>query len=215
MEGFSDDEDADPTFQPGIDQTVEDDEDEDHEDDDQAPPPPLNAAAPQVPPFIFDPNAEWNELPDFDPLPGAPPYEPPRAVERKNPLDGFLRYVPNQLLNDIADATSQRILANTTKIFVVTPTILKKFIGINIKMSYMKYPRIRMYWAAKTRVPKIAYCMTRTNFFLIRSNLTCRDYLTVSQDEKSINKFWKIAPMINSVRSACLDNPRSINLSID
>lgn len=72
-----------------------------------------------------------------------------------------------------------------------------------------------MYWAAKKRVPKIADCMTRTNFFLIRSNLTCRDYLTVSQDEKSTNKFWKIAPMINSVRSACLDNPRSINLSID
>lgn len=50
MEGFSDDVDADPTFQTGIDQTIEEDEDEDHEDDDQAPPPPLNAAAPQVPP---------------------------------------------------------------------------------------------------------------------------------------------------------------------
>lgn len=84
---------------------------------------------------------------------------------------------------------------------------------MNVTMSYMKYPRIRMYWARKTRVPQIADVMSRNNFFLIQSNLTFRNYITLSQEEKSTNKFWKVWPLLQSVRQAC--NPRPQCLSID
>lgn len=153
---------------------------------------------------------------DFDPLPAAPPHEPENLVpERASPIEAFHRYVPEHLLTEIAIATSQRILSNTNKTLVVTVKMLKQFLGMNIVMSYTKYLRIRMYWARKTRVPQIADCLSRDTFFTIRSNLTLRDYLTVSQEEKANNKFWKIDPILKCIRSACLENPRTQCLSID
>lgn len=34
-------------------------------------------------------------------------------------------------------------------------------------MAYMKYLKIRMYWAAKAQFPKIADCMNRTILFFL------------------------------------------------
>lgn len=137
--------------------------------------------------------------------------------ERVTPIEACTRYVPEHPINDIASATSQRILTDTTKTLVVTGKMLKQFLGMNVtrSMSYMKYPRIRMYWARKTRVPHIADVMSCNNFFLIRSNLTVRNYIEVPQQEKSKDKFLKVWPLIQSVRSACLANPKPQCLSID
>jgi hypothetical protein len=162
-------------------------------------------------------NGGWIIQATFNPLPAAPPYEPEnQGVEHlRSTIQYFLKYIPDNILDDMAVATSQKIMSQTAKNLVVTPKMLRVFIGMNIVMSYMKYPRIRMYWANKTRVPQVADCMSRTHFFLIRNNLTCRDYARVPDAEKDSNKFWKVAPLLDSIRNACLQNPRSTNVSID
>lgn len=137
------------------------------------------------------------------------------SLERLSPLETFNRYLPEKVFEDMALATSQRILSNTAKNVCITPLIMKKFIAANILMSYTKYPRIRMYWARKPRVAQIADHITRDMFFQIRSNLTTRNYLYVTEDEKNTNKFWKIAPVIDSVRRGCLENPRCQDVSMD
>lgn len=71
-------------------------------------------------------------------------------------------------------------------------------------MSYLKLPRIKMYWAAKTRILSIADAISRNKYFLIRANLRVRDYSEVTDDEKRSSKYWKVAPLLNSINSACL-----------
>lgn len=160
-------------------------------------------------------NKTWDASYKFTPLSAAPPMEV--KVSNTNivrPLDAFNRYIPENIISDIALATSQRITSESGRDIGVSAQMMKQFIGINIIMSYIKYPRIRMYWAAKTCVPQIADVMSRNQFFIIRTNLTCRDYTAVTKEEKKMNSFWKINPILECVRNACLDNTRDENVSI-
>lgn len=157
----------------------------------------------------------WNMSNEFFPLPAAPPMEEEdNSIYLVRPIDAFYRYIPEKVISDLALATSQRISLETNSNVVVTTQTMKQFIGANIVMSYIRYPRIRMYWEAKTFIPQIADVMSRKLFAEIRHYLTCRDYSAVTKEEKKINLFWKINPILECVRNACLANPRSKNVSI-
>lgn len=207
IEGFSDDEDADASFIPVPPLQPEVAESSSSEEDEQE-----NADQSNHLPGVQE--EKWFRSQRFEPLPAAPPPECESITELVNPINTFYRYVPEHLINRIAMATSQRILASTGKAVMFTGLEMRKFIAINIIMSYLKFPRIKMYWAAKTRVSQIADVMSRNFFFLIRNHLTCCDYSNVTAEEKK-NKFWKIAPIIDCVRIACLENPRSECVAID
>lgn len=208
IEGFSDDSDADPDYQPP--ERLESTDDEGSDDDFTLPARPVTPDRPSA-------ADKWRESREFIPLPAAPPPEVDATdgIQRLNPLDAFFRYVPEDVIDSIALATSQKILAATGRATIVTSTIMKQFFALNIMMSYHGYPRIRMYWAQKTKIPKISETMTRNMFFLIRNNLCTRDYNQVTNEEKQSNRFWKVAPLLKSVRQACLENPRGAEVSMD
>uniref|UniRef100_A0A1B6IDW9 PiggyBac transposable element-derived protein domain-containing protein n=1 Tax=Homalodisca liturata TaxID=320908 RepID=A0A1B6IDW9_9HEMI len=86
---------------------------------------------------------------------------------------------------------------------------------MTIGMSYLKFPRIRMYWASATRVPMICETMSRERYLLLRRNLKVVDDALISDETRKSNKFWKVQPLIDTVRQACLANPRSSKVSID
>ncbi|CAG4964823.1 unnamed protein product [Parnassius apollo] len=71
-----------------------------------------------------------------------------------------------------------------------------------------------MYWANRTRVAMIADRMTRDHYFKIRTNLKLVNDLEVDEASKQ-NKFWKVNPLIKTVRKACLETPRSQHISVD
>lgn len=159
IEGFSDDEDADPDFTVDTPEcpTGTDDLSSDEEE--------IEGAPSANPPLVLrDKGKEWRRNDVFDPLPAASPIIVDENVERVNPFDAFLRYVPIELLENIAEATTQRILQNAGRETLVSLQTLNKFFGINIIMSYLRFPRIRMYWVARTRVPQIADNMSRNMF---------------------------------------------------
>lgn len=235
MEGFSDDEDADPTFiipTPRVDvfasQVDEPDETDEEEEETELPVAPISDAVdedqPSVPPVDRQPPippappvlpATWELNEEFDPLPPAPPNEPTDKAYLYSSIELFKKYIPDHLLDAIAECTSQNILGISGRVVPLTRIDVCKFIGITLMMSYLKYPRIKMYWAAETRVPQIADVMSRNQYFLIRNHLRCRDCTIVTNEEKGSNKYWRVAPILNSVRAGCLENERGLLVSMD
>ncbi|XP_049772913.1 piggyBac transposable element-derived protein 3-like [Schistocerca cancellata] len=72
-----------------------------------------------------------------------------------------------------------------------------------------------MYWAFGTRVTDVAGKMSRKRFFAIRSALKLVTDNDVSSDVRAKDKYWKIRPLLNTVRAGCLQNPRTQKVSID
>lgn len=148
-------------------------------------------------------------------MPPAPPHKNTHNFEMLSTTELFEKYIPDHLLQSIADATSTNIMVSTGKPMVLTSTDILNFFGVTLVMSYLKYPRIRMYWQGKNRVSQVADNMARTKYFIIRNNLRVREYADVPNQEKASNKFWKVAPLINAVRAGCLSNPRDEQVSMD
>ena len=90
-------------------------------------------------------------------------------------------------------------------ISLLTPTEMQKFMGICILMGNLNYPRLRMYWQTSYHVPGIADVMTQKRFLKIFANLAARSYQEWPRE--STNICWKVAPIIDAVRNACISLP--------
>ncbi|KAG8314271.1 hypothetical protein J6590_096626 [Homalodisca vitripennis] len=135
VNGFLDDEDADPTLAPiaVLERHPEDDQSSEEEVDNavQQPAP----SQPSEPQPATSSRYTWNMSNVFSPLPAVPEINESFNLQRLSPLDTFYRYVPQSLFDDMALAKSQRILSTTAKNVVVTFAMLKPFFGANIIMS--------------------------------------------------------------------------------
>lgn len=76
-------------------------------------------------------------------------------------------------------------------------------------------PRIRMFWAAETRVTLVANAMTRNRFFQLRSKIKVVDDQLVTPNMKEVDRFWKIRPIVSSIEKGCRENERCQNVAID
>ncbi|CAG4978729.1 unnamed protein product [Parnassius apollo] len=159
----------------------------------------------------------WKHLDDFAPSPPGV-YHLPLASSHvrvlQTPFEYFTRYIPEKIFEIFSSFSNQTYLHKTGKNLGTTKDEMKIFFGICIAMSYLGLPRIKMYWMSKTRIPMIADRMTRDRFFRIRTNLKLVNDLDVDTAAKQ-NKFWKVQPLIETVRKACLENPRPQEVSID
>ncbi|KAK9701759.1 Transposase IS4 [Popillia japonica] len=115
----------------------------------------------------------------------------------------------------MADCTNLRILQNTEKAMNLTLTEIKQLIGISLLLSCLRYPNVRMYWAKTTKVNAIASVMSRDRFFKIRNNLKVIVDADVPAEVKQNNRFYKIRPVIESIRNGCLSLPRFKEVAVD
>ena len=74
------------------------------------------------------------------------------------------------------------------------------FLGINITMTYIRYPRLRMYWSSdpSVRCNIIADAMGVNRFESIRRYLHFTD--NNAHDDNSDDKLWKIRPVLEHLR---------------
>ena len=79
-------------------------------------------------------------------------------------------------------------------------------------MANLGFPRIRMYWQKATRVNAVADVMPVNRYLQLRNSIHINADPT---PEQGTNKFWKVQPLIDAVRSHCLKLPREEYNSVD
>lgn len=86
------------------------------------------------------------------------------------------------------------------RIFTITVTEFKAYMGLIIRMTLVKLPNIRLYWSTDNtfRQAQVADVMTRNRFEEITSNLHFSDN---EQDDKT-DRAYKIRPIINHLNKA-------------
>ena len=129
-------------------------------------------------------------------------------------MDYFEKYITHDIISIMTTCTNQKVLL-TGKNLRLTECELRKFIGMNLLMSIIKFPWIKLYWDRNYGYAAISSVMTRDRFFSIRNNLKVVDDNLIPQNERLKDKLWKVRPLLDSVRKRCLELPRSQNASVD
>lgn len=158
----------------------------------------------------------WKSSDNFDPLPPAPRFELPNTVAiNLPPHDYVAKYLTSDIYEQIAFHSNQTYLSKTGTNLNTSDKEIRTFFGVTIMMSYLRFPRIRMYWDQKSRIPAIADRITRDRYFKLRASLKLLNDSEVPEEIKSSTKFWKVQPLISCVRNGCLLNSPSADVCID
>lgn len=138
----------------------------------------------------------------------------PQTNEILMPIQYFLRYIPEQLFDVIAEMTNIYALQQGKTSFKPThANEIKIFIALHIIMSCLKFPRIRMYWDVDFNMSLFRDNMARNRFFLLRNNLHIVNNLEKPNDCK--DKLFKVRPLLDSIRKRCHELEVEKDLSID
>uniref|UniRef100_A0A3Q3J369 PiggyBac transposable element-derived protein domain-containing protein n=1 Tax=Monopterus albus TaxID=43700 RepID=A0A3Q3J369_MONAL len=70
-------------------------------------------------------------------------------VEGRDPVDFFRHLFPADLIDDIVHNTNLYALQKGRENLAVTREEMQIFLGINMVMGYIRYPRARMYWSSE------------------------------------------------------------------
>lgn len=142
---------------------------------------------------------------------------PDTVYERQNfKIENYITmYFDDSDFQNICNCTNVRYLEEKGKSMNLTVAEVKKFFGISILMSCLKFPQMKMFWAKMTKVNSIASSMTRDRYFQIRSNLKVVIDADVSENTKKADKLFKIRPLHERIKKGCLSLPRYDEVAVD
>lgn len=132
------------------------------------------------------------------------------------PYAYFNNFFTDELFNLIATETNKYAVQNNAA-FKTSVNEIKLFLGMLIRMSIMKLPRIRSYWSGELNCVSIAEKMSRDRFEQINKYIHFCDNnkLIISPDNKDYDRFFKVRPLLDIVRNACLQVEAEYNQCVD
>ncbi|XP_060845357.1 piggyBac transposable element-derived protein 3-like [Rhopalosiphum padi] len=141
---------------------------------------------------------------------------PSTDSKKTTPYSVFIQLFTESLFEKIRTETIKYAVQNGKENFNLSIKELKVFFAINIAMTYIKYPNVRMYWSSQEglRMNLIADAMTCNRFAEIKRFIHFVD--NYEKPQVVTDKFWKIRPVLdilhNSFHSAI---STSQNIAID
>lgn len=131
-------------------------------------------------------------------------------IRETTPFQFFRKLFPEQIIDIICLESNRYARECGENDFVVTNKDIEIFLGINIMMTYIKYPKLRMYWHGnQLRCNAIAELMSCRRFEEIKKFLHFVQVSSLSDDQK-INKYFRIQPILDILHKTfleCVDPP--------
>ncbi|CAK6959631.1 piggyBac transposable element-derived protein 2-like [Scomber scombrus] len=131
-----------------------------------------------------------------------PPFleESKMNVEGTDPIDFFMHLFTQEMIDDIVYNTNLYAFQKGKDKLALTSEELKTFLGINMVMSYVRYPRSRMYWSSETglRLDLISDAMPVNRFEQIFSYMHFVD--NYSLDPENADRFAKVRPVLDALK---------------
>ena len=124
---------------------------------------------------------------------------------RKSPIEYFLEFFSNELIQEITEQTRLYAVQNNKTNFQISNNEMKQFLGVIMLMGIVQMPDFKMYWADGSRFPFIADLFSKTRFYEILSNFHFNDNKNAILDRNNPNydRLFKIRPVLESIRSKC------------
>ena len=130
--------------------------------------------------------------------------------------DGYFgKFIPDTMIRQIADMTNRHNVVKTGRSLLLKPDECRRFFGVNMLMSVLRFPWMRMYWMRKTKFEAISDAISRDRFFKIRSCLKVVSDADVPDEVKAGDRLWKLRPLLDCIREGCVRLPRPKEVSID
>ncbi|KAL2091612.1 hypothetical protein ACEWY4_013875 [Coilia grayii] len=123
-------------------------------------------------------------------------------VQTEEPIDMFYCPFPDGLLDIIFHQSNLYAMYKGKMNFALTKPELKVFLGINLMMTYIRYPRLRMYWSSNPGLRQhcIANAMTANHFEDIMRYLHFVD----PNNEAGEDRFFRIRPVLDALQTTFL-----------
>ena len=131
-----------------------------------------------------------------------------------NPLFFFQKYFPEELFERAATYTNMYVQQKDVRSFKVTDSDeIQKLFGLHILMGSLKLPRIRLYWSSDVNIGLVTNTMSYERFSQLRNNF---HFVDIQQEPANCtDKFYRVRPIIDSVRNRCLQHRVEEIVSID
>lgn len=139
--------------------------------------------------------------------------EDDECAEELSLLERFFEYLPLEFWEETARETNYYSFQKKHKSINTTSDELIRFIGINLIMSVLGKPQIRLYWSNEYGAEIIKNTMTRDRYFEIRKNLHFVN--NDEHDPTSSDRLWKVRPFLTHIQSKCRSYNIPRYLSID
>ena len=129
------------------------------------------------------------------------------------PYDYFRMFFTKELVDHIVYQTNlYATQKNVSTNFSTTNQEMLHFIAILLYMGVVTLPSLDDYWARKTRVPQVADIMGSKRFRLLRRIVHFNDN---SQIHTTIDRFYKIRPILTKIRNSFLSVTQTPKQSVD
>lgn len=128
-----------------------------------------------------------------------------------SPLDYFYRFFHRDMISHIMTNTNLYSVQETGKSIKVSEEEILDFLAINILMGIVVLPSYKDYWKSSFRYGKIADVMPLKRFQQIRRFI----HFTDNTQADTSDRYYKVRPLIESIRAQCLSIEEENAFSID
>lgn len=139
----------------------------------------------------------------------------PRVYDYQNIYQYFLLFIDDVIIEQMANCTNLISVEVLGRSINVSTKDMKIFLGISYIMSCLNYPQIRLYWSKNFSIPVIKKAMSRNRYLEIRRFLKVVDDNRVPEPVRKHDVAWKVRPLLDRIRSGCLQLVRPTNMCID